>query len=85
MQLSLEYEPEGIVETLGDKLHVVDRQVEADLKRFKDFIEDEGYASGAWRGTVNEGAPPGLPELTLRQLLAAIPARPASQERSRQE
>ena len=61
VQLSLEYEPEGIVETLGDKLHVVERQVEADLKRFKDFIEDEGYASGAWRGTVNEGASPGTP------------------------
>ena len=61
VQLSLEYEPEGIVETIGDKLHVVDRQVEADLKRFKDFIEDEGYASGAWRGTVNEGASPGTP------------------------
>jgi ribosome-associated toxin RatA of RatAB toxin-antitoxin module len=61
VQLSLEYEPEGIIETVGDKLHVVDRQVEADLKRFKDFIEDEGYASGAWRGTVNEGASPGTP------------------------
>lgn len=61
VQLSLEYEPEGIVETIGDKLHVVDRQVEADLKRFKDFIEDEGYASGAWRGSVNEGASPGTP------------------------
>lgn len=61
VQLSLEYEPEGIVETIGDKLHVVDRQVEADLKRFKDFIEDEGYASGAWRGTVNEGASPATP------------------------
>ena len=61
VQLSLEYEPEGIVETLGDKLNVVDRQVEADLQRFKDFIEDEGYASGAWRGTLNEGAAPGTP------------------------
>ncbi|MCY1230312.1 hypothetical protein D9M72_427210 [compost metagenome] len=61
VQLSLEYQPEGIVETIGDKLHVVDRQVEGDLKRFKDFIEDEGYASGAWRGTVNEGAAPGTP------------------------
>ncbi|KIS25606.1 cyclase [Arthrobacter sp. SPG23] len=61
VQLSLEYEPHGVVETIGDKLHVVDRQVEGDLKRFKDFIEDEGYASGAWRGTVNEGASTGTP------------------------
>ena len=56
LQLTLEYDPEGFVEKVGDKLHVVDRQAEADLKRFKEFIEDEGYASGAWRGSVGGGA-----------------------------
>ena len=61
LRLTLEYDPEGLIEKVGDKLHVVDRQAEADLKRFKEFIEDEGYASGAWRGTVNEGASVGTP------------------------
>lgn len=61
LQLTLEYEPEGIIEKVGDKLNVVDRQAEADLKRFKEFIEDEGYASGAWRGRVSSGAPVGTP------------------------
>lgn len=61
IQLTLEYEPEGIVEKVGDKLNVVERQAEADLNRFKEFIEDEGYASGAWRGTVNPGATVGTP------------------------
>lgn len=61
LQLTLEYEPEGIIEKVGDKLNVVDRQAEADLKRFKEFIEDEGYASGAWRGSVSSGAPVGTP------------------------
>lgn len=61
IQLTLEYEPEGIVEKVGDKLNVVDRQAEADLQRFKEFIEDEGYASGAWRGSVNPGAAVGTP------------------------
>jgi hypothetical protein len=61
VQLTLEYEPEGIVEKVGDKLNVVERQVEGDLKRFKEFIEDEGYASGAWRGTVGGGAAVGTP------------------------
>ena len=61
VQLTLEYDPEGIVEKIGDKLHVVDRQAEADLKRFKEFIEDAGYASGAWRQSVNEGAAVGTP------------------------
>lgn len=61
IRLTLEYEPEGVVEKVGDKLNVVDRQAEADLNRFKEFIEDEGYASGAWRGTVNPGATVGTP------------------------
>jgi hypothetical protein len=61
LRLTLEYDPEGIIEKVGDKLHVVDRQAEADLKRFKEFIEDAGYASGAWRGSVNEGASVGTP------------------------
>jgi carbon monoxide dehydrogenase subunit G len=61
IRLTLEYDPEGIVEKVGDKLNVVDRQAEADLQRFKEFIEDAGYASGAWRGSVNEGASVGTP------------------------
>lgn len=61
VQLSLEYEPEGIVEKVGDKLNFVERQAESDLDRFKAFIEDEGYATGAWRGAVNEGTDRGTP------------------------
>jgi len=52
VRLELEYEPEGIVEKVGDKVGIVERRVEADLGRFKSFIEDAGYATGAWRGTV---------------------------------
>jgi polyketide cyclase/dehydrase/lipid transport protein len=59
--LTLEYEPEGVVEQVGDKLGIVERQVNADLKRFKELIEDEGYATGAWRGSVNEGLSVGTP------------------------
>ena len=50
-----------MVEKVGDKLNIVDKQTENDLNRFKAFIEDEGYATGAWRGTVNEGTPAGAP------------------------
>jgi ribosome-associated toxin RatA of RatAB toxin-antitoxin module len=59
LQLTLEYEPEGLVEKVGDKLNVVERQTENDLERFKKLIEAEGYASGAWRGTVQDV--PGTP------------------------
>jgi len=61
VHLSLEYEPEGLVEKIGDKLNVVENQAEGDLDRFKAFIESEGYATGAWRGTVNPGGTVGSP------------------------
>ncbi len=61
VHLVLEYEPEGLVEKIGDKLNVVENQAEADLHRFKAFIEDEGYATGAWRGTVGTGIDTGEP------------------------
>ena len=61
VHLFLEYEPEGLVEKVGDKLNVVENQAEGDLDRFKAFIEAEGYATGAWRGSVNPGAAVGTP------------------------
>ncbi len=59
--LSLEYEPEGLVERAGDRLGIIERQVQSDLNRFKELIDDQGYASGSWRGSVNEGAGVGTP------------------------
>jgi Polyketide cyclase / dehydrase and lipid transport len=61
VSLELEYEPEGVVEHVGDKLGIVERQVTSDLQRFKELIEDQGYASGAWRGSVNENLDVGTP------------------------
>ncbi|HET7398018.1 MAG TPA: SRPBCC family protein [Intrasporangium sp.] len=59
--LHLEYEPEGLVEKAGDALNVVSRQAEADLERFKAFIEERGTATGAWRGGINEDVTVGTP------------------------
>jgi len=61
VHLVLEYEPEGMVEKIGDKLNVVENQAEGDLDRFKAFIESEGYATGAWRGSVAAGTAPDEP------------------------
>ena len=61
VHLTLEYEPEGVVEQAGDKLGIVGRQVGSDLERFKALVEDQGYASGAWRGSIGEGAGVGTP------------------------
>ena len=56
VHLTMEFEPEGFLETVADKLHIVENQAEHDLENFKRFIESEGYETGAWRGSINEGA-----------------------------
>jgi uncharacterized protein YndB with AHSA1/START domain len=53
--LELEYDPEGLVEKVGDALNVIDRQAQADVERFKAFVEARGAESGSWRGNI--GAP----------------------------
>jgi uncharacterized membrane protein len=52
--LELVYDPKGFVENAGDALGIVSRRVEGDLKRFKEFIEQHGQETGAWRGTIQE-------------------------------
>jgi len=63
LHLSLEYEPEGLVEKVGDKLNVVENRAKGDLARFKSFVESEGYATGAWRGSVNPNGTGGRPSV----------------------
>ena len=50
--LQLDADPDGPVENIGDWLGFLDRRVEGDLKRFKDFIEARDASTGAWRGNV---------------------------------
>ena len=51
--VQMDYDPQGVVETAGDKLGIVDRRVKGDLKRFREFIEQQGAETGAWRGEVD--------------------------------
>ena len=53
--LKLTYDPEGVVEKVGDMVGVVGRRIEGDLKRLKDFIENRGAETGQWRGEVHRG------------------------------
>src|SRR4051794_40996007 len=52
VMLQLEHDPQGIADTVGDKLGFVRHQAKGDLKRFKKYIESRGAESGAWRGQV---------------------------------
>jgi uncharacterized membrane protein len=56
VNLELDIEPEGPLETAGDALGVVDRRVKGDLGRFKEFIESRQVPTGAWRGSVDQGS-----------------------------
>lgn len=60
VMLQMEVEPRGLVERVGSAIGLDSRQVKDDLDRFKTMIEQEGAASGAWRGRVESGetAPP---------------------------
>ena len=53
--LELSYDPKGFIENVGDAVGVVSRRVENDLEHFKEFIENRGQETGAWRGTIREG------------------------------
>jgi uncharacterized membrane protein len=50
--LQMDVDPEGLVENIGDWAGVLDRRVEGDMERFKEFIESRGMETGAWRGEV---------------------------------
>jgi uncharacterized membrane protein len=57
VMLQMEYDPEGLVENVGDFVGVTSRRIEGDLERFKTFIESRGRETGAWRGEVERPKP----------------------------
>jgi uncharacterized membrane protein len=52
VMLQMEHDPQGIADTVGDKLGFVRHQAKGDLHRFKSYIESRGSETGAWRGQV---------------------------------
>jgi uncharacterized membrane protein len=54
IMLQVDYEPEGVLENVGDMLGVVSTRVRGDLQRFKVFIESRATETGAWRDTVKQ-------------------------------
>lgn len=53
----MEIDPEGFAENVADKAGLLKHRAKADLKRFKDFIEHRGTATGGWRGNVDRPGP----------------------------
>ena len=53
--VKIDYEPEGVKQSIGGAVGADDRQVKNDLERFKQMIEGRGQETGAWRGEVQGG------------------------------
>jgi uncharacterized membrane protein len=51
--LRIDADPDGIVQTVGDRAGFLSRRTKGDLERFKEFIESRGGATGAWRGEIH--------------------------------
>ena len=56
IMVQMDFEPEGLVETVGSAIGADERRVKGDLERFKEMIERRGTETGAWRGEVDEPA-----------------------------
>lgn len=53
--LRLDIEPDGAIETIADATGAIANRARGDLERFKEFIEDQGAPTGAWRGEISNG------------------------------
>lgn len=51
--VDVEYQPETVMEKVGDMLGMVSSNIEDDLENFKEFIESRGKETGSWRGEVH--------------------------------
>jgi uncharacterized membrane protein len=53
IDLEMHWEPQDVIERVGDVLGAEDARIQGDLKRFKEFIESRGTETGAWRGRID--------------------------------
>jgi HSP20 family molecular chaperone IbpA/uncharacterized protein YndB with AHSA1/START domain len=76
----MEYDPEGFIENVGDAFGAISRRVEDNLKRFKQFIESRGQATGGWRGEVHQAATAGDATSAARSRVHPFAARSADDD-----
>jgi uncharacterized membrane protein len=53
VNLAMEVDPSGVAEKAADVVGIIDRRAKGDLRRFKEYIEERGNESGAWRGRIS--------------------------------
>jgi uncharacterized membrane protein len=52
IMLQMEYQPEDMLEQMGDAIGAVRMTARGNLQRFKEMLEARGKETGAWRGSV---------------------------------
>ena len=54
VMVRMDYEPEGVTESVGSFVGLDSHRVKGDLESFKEFIEGRAHETGAWRGAVDQ-------------------------------
>ncbi|WP_026455439.1 SRPBCC family protein [Saccharomonospora iraqiensis] len=49
----MDIDPEGFLEKVADRTGVLEKRIDGDMHRFKEFIERRGRETGEWRGDVS--------------------------------
>ena len=57
VRLMMEYEPQGMLENIGDALGAMGANVQRSVEGFKRYIESRGVEEGGWRGEVRDREP----------------------------
>jgi uncharacterized membrane protein len=52
IMVQMQYDPEGMKESVGSALGLDSRRVKGDLETFKEFIESRAHETGGWRGEI---------------------------------
>jgi uncharacterized membrane protein len=52
--LQMDYQPDGVLEAIGDALGAVRMETRANLSNYKEMLEKRGSETGAWRGKINQ-------------------------------
>jgi len=73
VMLQMVYEPEGVVEKVGQVLGLLERRVQGDLERFKTFVETNEQRVDGWPGAI-----PAQPDAAQKQEAGASPPSAAS-------
>jgi len=55
VSVEMEYDPDGMKESIGALVGLDGHQVEGDLERFRDLVEAREMPTGGWRGTIESG------------------------------